>query len=70
MCTKSSPVFRIEGMLYEPIQGTFLLQELQKMQLKVKCILKKILDKKTPKRRVEYKVKFKGYRSKLDHRIC
>ena len=66
---RDPPVYRIKDLLDEPIQGTFYPQELQKVQLKEKYAIEKILSKRTRKRRVEYKVKFKGYPSKFDQWI-
>ena len=69
-CVPRDPaVCWIKDLLDEPIQGTFYPQELQKVQLKEKYTIEKILAKRTRKRRVEYKVKFKGYPSKFDQWI-
>lgn len=63
------PVYRIKDLLDESIQGTFYAQELQKVQMKDKYTIEKILDKRMRKGRVEYKVKFKGYPGKFDQWI-
>lgn len=63
------PVYRIKDLLDEPIKGTFYPQELQKVQPKKDFAVEKVLQKRTRKGHVEYKVKFKGYPSKFDQWI-
>ena len=65
-CVPRDPaVCWIKDLLDEPIQGTFYSQELHKGQLKKKYATEKYSDKRTHKRRVEYK----GYPSKFDQCI-
>lgn len=66
---RDPPVYRIKDLLEEPIKGTFYPQELQKVKPKENYTIEKILDKRIRKKRVEYKVKFKGYPSKFDQWI-
>ena len=51
--------YGIKGLLDKPIQRTFYLQELQKVQLKEKYTIEQILGKRMCKRRLEYKVIFR-----------
>ena len=53
---RDPPVQRIKDLLNETIQGTFYPQEIQKVHLKGKYAIEKILTKRQPKGRVEYKV--------------
>lgn len=66
---RDPPVYRIMDLLDEPIQGTFYLQELQKVKMKETFKIEKILEKRIRKKRVEYFVKFKGYPNKFNQWI-
>lgn len=60
------PVYRIKDLLGEPIQGTFYIEELQKVQPKELFPIEKILDKRFRKKRLEYLIKYKGYPPKFN----
>lgn len=66
---RDPPVYRIKDLMDEPIQGTFYPQELQRVQPKEDYTIEKILEKRTRKGHVEYKVKFKGYPDKFNQWI-
>ena len=66
---RDPPVYRINDLLDEPIQGIFYAKELQKVRPKKDFAIEKILKKRTRKGRLEYEVKFKGYPSKFNQWI-
>ena len=66
---RQPPVYRIKDLLDEPIQGTFYVQELQKVRSKEEFLVEKVLKKRMRKRRIEYFVKFKSYSSKFNQWI-
>lgn len=69
-CVKRDPpVYRIQDLLSEPIQGTFYAQELQKVQTKENYSIEKILRKRIKDGHLQYLVKFVGYPSKFNQWI-
>lgn len=58
--SKNPPAYIIKYVMDEPIQGTFYVQELQKVGPKEDYTIEKIVEKQTRKGHVECKVKFKG----------
>lgn len=66
---RDPPVYRIKDLLDEPIQGTFYVQELQKVSLKSHYTVEKILKKRMRNKRLEYLVKYRGYPTKFNQWI-
>lgn len=66
---KSPPVYKINDLLGETIEGTFYPQELQKVHPKADFPVEQMLKKRTRKGRLEYLVKFRGYPSKFNQWI-